>query len=191
MTRKHQVMRFTDFLMVPAYLLAILWAVGTYLIDVDYWLDVERVYVGDAIAGQAAPFIDVERTIKRTFSGRYTVDVRSWPKEASVCSNASGALNYRPSAQLPADIDLAWWIGGKRDYRDCSGGALSAGQYFVQTCHTVLSPFGILSDKTSCIDSNVFEIIASDSEEEFNAAQRQVIDEIQETLQTLTKEASE
>lgn len=80
------------------------------------WLDVRSVSIADAVEGES-PRLDVDRIIRRDFSARWSVDVRSIdPKSGAtrvVCS-AQGISRYLPNSEPIIGRDLDWWTSPRR-----------------------------------------------------------------------------
>lgn len=134
---------------------------GTYsavvAVPVSWWLDVRSVEVASA-ATPAEVTLKVNRAIRRAFSGSFVVTVRRNPGGSFVCSTGSSTpINYRPHAEMPDPLYLWWWLGSKASLASCDD--FVPGGYLLETCWTVLRPFwGLVPEKTWCIDSNGFKI---------------------------------
>lgn len=122
------------------------------------WIDLERVSVDDAILG--APIqMDVERHIKRDFTGLWRVEIRRADGDVFVCVGRSDDdIDYFSFAKMPEPLFLAWWIG--RDALErCHRAGFGVGQYYLYTCQTVIRPFyGFVPRKTRCVRSNDFTV---------------------------------
>ena len=115
------------------------------------WLDVERVSVSPALAGQPVPML-ATRNIKRDFVGSWRVTVRRWePQGWVVYCNAGGSNNYSAQAVLPAKLTLDWWTNGQ-----CP--LLTEGRYTITTSWQIQPSLPFIPDKTVQIESNIFEV---------------------------------
>jgi hypothetical protein len=77
------------------------------------WMEVRRIHVADASLNEW-PKMDVDRTIRKPFSGEWTVrlDVHTGEGFTFYCE-ARGQTHYKPEAVLPPDLDLEWWTLGE------------------------------------------------------------------------------
>lgn len=77
------------------------------------WMEVKRIHVSDAQIG-TWPKMEVERTIRKQFSGDWTVrlDVKTGEGFTFYCESR-GQTRYLPDAELPPDLDLEWWSLGE------------------------------------------------------------------------------
>ena len=115
------------------------------------WLAVERVSIGNTLAGQPVPMV-ATRQINRPFSGDWRVTVRRWEYSGWVVyCNASGSNNYKTEAILPANLTLGWWTDGQ-----CA--LLPEGRYTVNTSWHIQPNLPFLPAKYVAVDSNIFEV---------------------------------
>ena len=115
------------------------------------WLEVDRVSIGNTLAGQPVPII-ATRSINRPFSGDWRVTVRRWEYNGWVVyCNASGSNNYKTEAILPANLTLAWWTDGQ-----CP--VLPEGRYVANTSWRIQPNLPFLPAKYVAVDSNIFEV---------------------------------
>lgn len=150
---KQVAMRFGDWIMAAFLVLGLAWLTGTYAVTATYWYENRSVGIANTIEGEPI-ILTVDRTVKRAFSGSYTVLLRHVSNGVIQCE-AGGALRYKPGTELPDPVTLAWWAWS--DTR-CAGPNVPPGTYTVETCWTIHNPWAILPDKTICGVSNVFEV---------------------------------
>jgi hypothetical protein len=126
-------------------------------VPVSFWINVRHVTVASAET-PADVTMRVDRDIKRPFAGSFVVTVRRSPGGGFVCSTGSSKMIvYRPNAEMPDPLYLWWWLGSKAALASCDD--FRPGGYLLETCWTVLQPFwGVVPEKTWCIDSNGFKI---------------------------------
>lgn len=169
-----RMMRAGDWLMAACLALGLAWMTGAYGISARFWYEPVRVIVADAVEGQ--PFVmDVDRRIKRSFRGSYTVVVRTLAGNVVICE-AGGAVNYRPDSALPVPVTMAWWAWS--DPR-CHGANMAPGQYVMTTTWVIEQPFGILPDKSVSIVSPPFTVRPAYD------VQQQTIDDLKREVETL------
>lgn len=132
---------------------AIPWAVAGLLLPVlmwpaSWWFEVRAVDVKSAHFGEPVEMA-VDRSINRSFAGKWSVTVRQWDGSGWVAwCNATGQSNYREGARFPVPLTLKWWTDGQ-----CT--PLPAGRYKLTTAWLIDT---MLPDKTVVVDSNVFQI---------------------------------
>lgn len=122
-------------------------------IPASRWFEVATIAVEDAATGES-PLVEVERTIRRPFTGHWTVTLRRENGEgyAAFCTR-NGRNDYRPGASPPVGKDLDWWMGIPAN-APCP--ALSPGRYIVTIAWTLEIPG--LEPKVVRAESNVFEV---------------------------------
>ena len=136
------------FLLMLVWLAALL---AAHLWPASYWLEVRKVIVGPARAGEPVPMI-VDREISRPFLGAWTVTVRKWSEDGPVIyCTATGTSQYNTAADLPRDLTLDWWTNGK-----CP--ALSAGKYAIDTTWRIEPMLPFLPVKHVQRESNIFQV---------------------------------
>jgi hypothetical protein len=120
------------------------------LIPASLWLNVTKVYVADAVVGQA-PVMDVVRSINHPFKGSWVAEVQKKQPSGdfSAFCTGTGINVYTPQDNLPDAIDLDWWTYPTR----CE---LTPGKYRVET-FWIINPANYPTKETSR-RSNVFEI---------------------------------
>lgn len=113
-----------------------------------WWMTVSKVHVYDSVVGKS-PRMDVDRLIRRPFTARWRAEIEKLePNGFSYTCQGSSVNNYGPATQLPADLDLAWWLE-----KDCF---LTPGQYRVDTVWTIYADNG--ASKRIRVVSNTFTI---------------------------------
>jgi hypothetical protein len=122
----------------------------THWAPASWWLDVDRVHVPTAKAGEQIS-MEVSRTINRDFVATWAVSVRTDDAEAQVVCSASAKSNYRGGANLPRGLTLDWWTNGA-----CK--TLPAGRYWIATDWDI-QPAGIWPGKRVSADSNKFWVL--------------------------------
>lgn len=130
----------------------------------SYWMRVDQIRVLDSFQGEDFELVLVGGPTRR-FSGSYQVTVRNSTtlETPSGAEHFSGVRPYDPDAVVsrPDPITISWW-GADVDY-----GNLEPGNYIVTTCWTVHGPFfGLVPNKTLCVDSNVFIIVPTEDKPE-------------------------
>lgn len=137
-------------------------ALGLYLamgaLPARVWFDSHSIAVSDATVG-SAPTVVEDRTIRFSFLGEYETTTRNvlTNEVAGGCTGAD-RLRYRGGLDGVQTRSLVEWTDGAAD---CA--RLGAGQYYTETCRTVLYPlFGILPPKTVCVTSNIFTVRAKE-----------------------------
>ena len=138
----------------PMFVVMAIWLafyVAANLWPASSWLAVDRISIGNTLAGQPAPMV-VTRTINRPFSGEWHVSVLRWEHTGwvSYC-NASGASNYKTEAVLPDDLTLSRWTDGQ-----CA--LLPEGRYTASTSWRIQPNLPFLPSKFVLVDSNIFEV---------------------------------
>ena len=131
----------------------VLWA-----LPASVWFDSRSINVSDATEG-AAPTVVENRAILFSFLGEYATTTRNvlTNEVAGGCTGAD-RLRYRAGLDGVQTRSLVEWTDGAAD---CA--RLGAGQYYTETCRTVLYPlFGILPPKTVCVTSNIFTVRAKE-----------------------------
>lgn len=134
------------------------WQVGNFI-------TVDSVYVADSVEGEPV-YLVVEREIFQEFRGTYTVEIRTLVGSTVICT-ASDTVNYRPDAELPDPLTLAWWANDG----DCSGRDLPPGDYVLETTWTVHNDVAKVEDQTLITKSNPFHVA---SEQQTRGLERQL-----------------
>ena len=136
------------------FVLALVWL--TLLLVVHFWpasswLEVRKVVVGPARAGEPVPMI-VDREVNRPFLGEWTVTIRKWSEGGPVIyCTATGTTQYSTAADLPRDLTLDWWTDGR-----CP--TLSPGKYVIDTTWRINPMLPFLPAKHVQAESNIFEV---------------------------------
>lgn len=120
---------------------------GAQLWPASWWFEVRSVQVSN---GPYPPILAVERNIKRPFVADWVVTIRKWGGGWNVVCNASGKNAYKPDAQLPQKLTLAWWTNGA-----CAN--LEPGRYSMSTVWTIRGS-GIIPDHEVRAESNIWEL---------------------------------
>lgn len=133
--------------------LAIIVYTAAWLTPATWWYQPISLGISDVDQG-GDPVVSIKRSIKRSFDGRYNVNVWSKvPQLGHVSCAGSDELRYRGGMFEPHEDNLTHWA----DDPWCS--KLQPGQYYAEACWTVLRPFaGIVPDKTVCAISNLFTV---------------------------------
>lgn len=122
------------------------------MVPATWWYEPISLRVDDVTEGEV-PIINVQRDIKRSFDGLYTASVWTDPPDGHVACAGSDTLRYKGGLYEPHDAPLTQWTD------DPWCGLLPPGRYYVETCWTVLRPFGgIVPGKTVCAVSNIFTV---------------------------------
>jgi hypothetical protein len=177
---KRRVARVVDYLS----LVLVGW-MGLAFVPVEWvWFDPEDYFVSNGTK-DSVPIVTFDRVIKREVKMTYHVSIRSLGAGGVsgrvVCDPTNGPFTYRPTAELPEEIDLVWWTGG-----DDRCWPQEPGTYTSETCWTVVSPFwGLVPPKTTCRRSNTFTISAVTPQEAEQVIKRQ--QEIESQVQGLQR----
>ena len=140
----------------PLFLIAY---TAAWLTPATWWYEPGQIVIADAHVGED-PVVSINRTIHRSFDGRYTVSIWKDPPDGHMTCGGSDYLRYRGGLFEPHESPLTKWA----DDEWC--GRLPAGKYYAEVCWTVLRPFfGIIPDKTVCTTSNMFSITNRDGME--------------------------
>ena len=98
--------------------------------------------------------VSINRTIRRSFDGRYSVSIWKDPPDGHVACAGSDTLRYRGGLFEPHEAPLTQWA----DDPWCA--RIPEGRYYAEVCWTILRPFfGIVPDKTICTTSNMFSVL--------------------------------
>lgn len=158
---------------------------GLAFVPVEWvWFDPAEYFVSDGTR-ESIPIVTFERVIKREVLMTYHVSIRSLGTGGNsgrvVCDPTNGPFTYRPTSELPEEIDIVWWTGG-----DDRCWPQEAGTYTSETCWTVVSPFwGLVPPKTTCRRSNTFTIGAVTPQEAEQVIRKQ--QEIESQVEGLTE----
>lgn len=137
--------------------LAIVFYTVAWLAPARHWYEPGSIQIADAQLG-GDPVVSINRTIRRSFDGRYTVSIWKDPPDGHVACAGSDTLRYRGGLYEPHEAPLTQWA----DDEWCA--RLPEGRYYAEACWTVLRPFwGIVPDKTICTTSNMFSILPRES----------------------------
>jgi hypothetical protein len=139
----------------------LLWVVGLFwasllVVPASFWFDPHTLYVPDAVAGEDFELI-YTGDVNRDFNGYYSVLIRS-AEDLSTPNGGemrSGTRPYSPEAvtSRPNPITMSWWA------HEIDVENLEPGYYLLNTCWTIVNPlFGLVPNKTVCIESNVFHL---------------------------------
>lgn len=159
----------TGQLLMPAALgLALIWGLHFALTAAfpRLWYDLQSVSVPDHAAGDD-PVLTIDRAIRRDFSGRWTVAVRSAETHELVClapgpaKDARVLLDYRAAAARanPLRPTLSAWLRDADALAACEAAGFGPGGFYLTTCHTVIVA-GFWPVKR-CVDSPRFQRIAA------------------------------
>ena len=118
----------------------------------ENFLRVHSVSVGNAIEGENVP-IRADAEILQDFWATYTVQVRTFPARATVCT-ASDRVPYHSGGSYPETVTLEWWA----DDGECSGRALIPGEYVIVTSWTIENDHHEIPPQTITVDSNPFVV---------------------------------
>lgn len=133
--------------------------IGLVAVPLSWYIDVRSIDVFSAPTPEQV-IMKVDRSVRRNFAGYYQVTVRRNPSGVFVCSTGRSVLiHYLTTRELPQPLHLWWWMGSKQSVLDCEDNEFTNGGYYLETCWTVEKPFwGIVPDKTDCVDSAGFRI---------------------------------
>lgn len=133
--------------------LAIILYTVAWLSPARHWYEPGSIQISDAHMGED-PVVSINRTIRRSFDGRYSVSIWKDPPDGHVACAGSDTLRYRGGLFEPHEAPLTQWAD------DAWCAKLPEGRYYAEVCWTVLRPFfGIVPDKTICATSNMFSIL--------------------------------
>ena len=149
MNEVEKVLRFIDL----SVFVLIMWGMASAIPPNFIWFKPISVLIADSDVG-SPPQISVGRIIYHPVLMSYQVAIRDVGNSNTVCDTSGGPFTYEPSALIPDDADLEWWVGGEG-----LCWPLNPGTYIVETCWTVEKPFwGLVPPKTICLNSNTFTI---------------------------------
>lgn len=126
------------------------------------WIDLQSVVVPHHMVGDN-PRIEVWRTIRSDFDGRWSVVVRRAETHEYVCITPGPdidpkvTLPYRRAANAlqPYRPDLASWMRDDGALHDCTSRGFQDGAFYLETCQTVR--IAGLWPVSRCVPSNVFQ----------------------------------
>lgn len=120
------------------------------------WLDLRSVEVSDDLV------VTVDRSIKRNFTGSFTVEVRRSEDHRLMCSGEPEPrlINYKKRAGLRNPISFSFrdWASFEETWepRRCvANGLIADTSFYIETCHFSYGVFGIQLGKR-CVRSNDF-----------------------------------
>lgn len=126
------------------------------MFPVTFWIDVQKVVVGDIDAGDEVQ-LRIDRVLYRgTHHGRYQVAVRDAETGVTICADGR-AVGYRAGTLLAFDEErpLDWWAAGPS--RDCIDWVPAPGAYLILTEHCwQYGGFGLPACRS--VSSNVFTV---------------------------------
>lgn len=121
------------------------------------WLSLRSVQVTDATTAMDA-WVQVDRTIRTSFYGRFQVTFRDAATRQPVCTPpTSPEIKYEGGLSGEINRPLWWWTGGKAALRACEDEGLADGQFYAVTCQDVVAIWGG-SIARRCVQSNVFTL---------------------------------
>jgi hypothetical protein len=119
----------------------------------NWWFDPGIIEVRDYRAGDTMEIVFTGGPV-RSFIGGYSVAVRDAHSMEIVSEDIGGPLEYETDAGRPDPITIEWWAP-----RAFVAHHLRPGDYLMQTCWTVLRPFGgFVPAKTVCAETDVFAV---------------------------------
>lgn len=122
------------------------------------WMDLEKVHVfnyGDPHLVQ----MDIERELHRDFRGTFTVDLFYKKGNHFICRGQPIApFWYKKGNEIPTPTYLEWWIGGETEFEECIVRGFKNGEYYLQTCHTVVWTIYDIPFARRCVRSNYFTV---------------------------------
>lgn len=123
-------------------------------VGIDRWYRMGELIVPSPVIRQPAEILYVNGGPVKDFLGEYAVTVRSQPLNGIVCEARGGPFLYRTDSTRPDPLTMAWWAPS--DPRCVN---LPDGDFILETCWTVLKPFGGFVDEiTECITSDPFRV---------------------------------
>lgn len=131
-----------DRMVSAAIVAAWLGIVGISLWPASWWYTLQSVLVTDEYTSTGARIIEVDRTIRRPFFGRWTVEEQLRRPDGfyTTVQECRGYARYRTDKAPPDPATLSWWKGSRCAY---VGGfdALPSGTYRLCTFVTVRPAF--------------------------------------------------
>lgn len=123
------------------------------------WFDPGSIIVETVEQGEV-PSISYNRNIKRDTIISYNTRIFDVKTNSVVCNSPSSGRNiFRMDAQLPENLDLAWWTD-----EECH--ELPAGTYRMTTCWTGYNLFyGLVPAKTVCREAEITILPKATTEE--------------------------
>lgn len=120
----------------------------------EYWYNPGHMRVLDTYEGERIQLIYAGGT-QRDFLGAYSVVLRDVSTSSIVGEMGSTRINYKATSVRPDPLYMDWWAPS--DERISSP---EVGAYLLETCWTIYGTFfGLVPAKTTCITSNIFEIM--------------------------------
>ncbi len=119
----------------------------------SHWFEVRSISVSDSVVG-VAPGMSVDRVIHRPFQADWiatVMRVEAGGGNSTLCT-ARGGNDYRPTASLPANLNLDWWTWPRK----CD---LPPGEYRLKTLWVLRLPEG--ATKEVRVMSDTFKIKAN------------------------------
>lgn len=125
---------------------------AAWLTPATWWYQPGRIVIRDTALG-GDPVVEIQRTIRRSFDGRYTVSIWRNPPDGHVSCAGSDTLRYKGGLYGPHEAPLSQWASDPWCTR------LPVGSYYAEACWTVLRPFrGIVPGKTVCTTTPLFHV---------------------------------
>ena len=155
------------------------------------WIKINSVTPPEKIIVGSDPDIKIDRAISKDFRGTYTVTVRNALTNRYICQgDPPKPIDYRtPKDGHETSVPLSWWLWNTEALDECwRKGMAEPGAYYMETCHTVLTPFRFLPwvryTTKPCNKSEAFEVVPADlpdvSEDFLYQQQQQITRELEE-----------
>ncbi len=123
----------------------------------SFWYEPGQMWVGDYVVGEEMP-LRYDGGARHGFTGSYSVVIRKSATNEVVAEDRSSVFQYTPQSQRPTPLTIEWWAPG-----DIRMKQLTPGEYRMETCWTVHGRFfGVVPSKTTCTDSNIFQVLPRD-----------------------------
>ena len=126
------------------------------------WYDLQAVTVPDHPVG-SDPLIVADRSIRSDFWGSWSVTVREAETHRFICMTAAPEpIRYRSAASAanPRIGPLSEWMADATHLRDCELRGMTAGRFYLDTCHHVLA--ANVWPVWRCVESNRFTRVTAE-----------------------------
>lgn len=135
------------------WVLAGFWCVGL-VWPAEYWYTPGYMRVLDTYEGEKIELIYAGGA-QRDFLGSYSVVLRDAHTSSIVGEMGSKRFQYKTESTRPEPLYMDWWAPADKRIIYPETGA-----YFLETCWTIHGAFfGVVPAKTTCITSNIFEVM--------------------------------
>lgn len=140
-------------------IVSVLFFVPSVFID-KIWINMESIEVQDISKYPGNISMEVDRNIIRNFMGTYAVTIRNADTDQFICiATPPAPFEYRSTSELPEHLTVSWWLGGMNHLNRCRLEGFTTGNFYMISCHSVVSPILNLPIAGRCVESNVFTVV--------------------------------